>query len=105
MTRSTKFYGAIAILLGVALAVFAFTKYFRPAVGEGQQATSGAKLFDDPQQAADNLVKAAASFDVGALTEIFGTEGEDIVFSGEFPQDRKHATDFAAEAHKKMSVS
>jgi hypothetical protein len=42
---------------------------------------------------------------VSALEEIFGPEGDDIVFSGEFAQDRKHAADFAAEAHEKKSVS
>ena len=36
---------------------------------------------------------------------IFGPDGEDIVFSGEFAQDRQHAADFAAEAHEKKSVS
>ena len=48
---------------------------------------------------------AAEKFDVAALTEIFGPEGNDIVFSGEVAQDRKHATDFAAQARKKKSVS
>lgn len=66
---------------------------------------AGAKLFDNPQQAADALVDAAGKFDVVALTEIFGPDGDDIVFSGEFPQDRKHAADFAAEAREKKSVS
>ena len=51
----------------------------------------GARLFDTPQQAADTLVDAAEKFDVAALTQIFGPGGDDIVFSGEFAQDRKHA--------------
>jgi hypothetical protein len=62
-------------------------------------------MFDTPQHAADALIAAAAKFDVSALEEIFGPEGDDIVFSGEFAQDRKHAADFAAEAHEKKSVS
>jgi hypothetical protein len=65
----------------------------------------GAKTFDTPQQAADALVAAAEQFDERALTEIFGPGGEDIIFSGEYPQDRKRAADFAAEAHEKKSVS
>jgi hypothetical protein len=64
-----------------------------------------AKAFDTPQKAADALVDAAEKFDVAALTEIFGPEGDDVVFSGEFAQDRKHAADFAAEAHEKKRVS
>ena len=64
-----------------------------------------AKTFDSPQQAADALVDAAEKFDVAALTQIFGPGGEDIVFSGEFAQDRQHAANFAAEAREKKSVS
>jgi len=63
------------------------------------------RMFASTQEAADALVAAADKFDVDALTEIFGTGGSDIIFSGEFAQDRKHAADFVAEAHKKMSVS
>src|ERR1700751_4339628 len=61
--------------------------------------------FDTPQQAADALVNAAEKFDVVALSRMFGPGGEGVVFSGEFAQDRKHAADFAAEAHEKESVS
>ena len=67
--------------------------------------TAVAKTFDTPQQAADALVAAAEQFDERALQEIFGPGGEDIVFSGEYPQDRKRAADFAAEAREKKSVS
>lgn len=67
--------------------------------------SAGARIFDTPKQAADELVPAAEKFDVAALTQIFGPEGSDIVLSGEFAQDRKHAADFAAEARKKMSVA
>ena len=67
--------------------------------------SAGAKLFDTPQQAADALVNAAEKFDVAALTEIFGPDGDDVVFSGEFAQDRKRAADFAAEAREKTKVS
>jgi hypothetical protein len=66
---------------------------------------SGVKMFDTPQQAADALIAAAASFDVAALTLIFGPNGNDIVMSGEVAQDRKHSLDFAAEARKKKQVS
>jgi Protein of unknown function (DUF2950) len=65
----------------------------------------GAKTFDSPQQAADALVAAAEKFDVHVLEEIFGPDGDDIVLSGEYPQDRQKAADFAAEAREKKSVS
>jgi Protein of unknown function (DUF2950) len=66
---------------------------------------AGAKTFDTPQQAADALVVAAEQFDEPVLRDIFGPDGEDIVFSGEYPQDRKRAADFAAQAREKKSVS
>ena len=65
--------------------------------------SAGAKTFDTPQHAADALVDAAENFDVAALTSIFGPDGNDIVFSGEFSQDRKHAADFAAQARQKKA--
>jgi len=65
----------------------------------------GAKTFDTPQQAADALVAAAEKFDEAVLKEIFGTGGDDIYLSGEYPQDRKRSADFAAEAREKKSVS
>ena len=63
------------------------------------------ELFDNPQQAADVLVQAAEKFDTAALVRIFGPDGEDIVFSGELPQDRKHASDFVAQANEKKRIS
>ena len=64
-----------------------------------------AKTFDTPERAADALIEAAEKFDVGVLEEIFGPDGDDIVLSGEYPQDRQRALDFAAEAREKKSVS
>jgi Protein of unknown function (DUF2950) len=64
-----------------------------------------ARSFGTPEQAADALVEAARKFDVDELVQIFGPDGEDIVLSGEYPQDRQRAFDFAAEAHEKKSVS
>ncbi len=64
-----------------------------------------AKMFRTPEAAANALVDAAGKFDVRALEEIFGPDGDDIVLSGEYPQDRQRATEFAAEAHEKKSIS
>jgi len=64
-----------------------------------------AKTFGTPQQAADALVAAAEQFDERALKDIFGPGSEDIFLTGEYPQDRKRASDFAAEAREKESVS
>jgi Protein of unknown function (DUF2950) len=64
-----------------------------------------ARRFDTPQQAADVLIAAAAKFDVTELFQIFGPGGEDIVFTGEYAQDRQHAASFVAEAQEKKSIS
>ena len=99
-------------LIGAALCVFLWVT----VVSEAQQpvakqsapaapATTGPMKFDSPQQAAETLIAAADKFDVPTLSQIFGPGGEGVVFSGEFAQDRKHATDFAAEAHEKNSIS
>jgi hypothetical protein len=66
---------------------------------------TAAKSFDTPQQAAGALIDAAEKFDERALAEIFGSHGEDVYFTGEYPQDRERALDFAAQAHEKESVS
>src|SRR5882762_5538559 len=66
---------------------------------------AGARSFDTPQEAANVLIDAAEKFDVVTLGQIFGPGGEDIVFSGEFAQDRQHAANFVAEAHEKKNVS
>ena len=68
-------------------------------------AATGAKTFASPEKAADALIDAAEKFDAAALAQIFGPGGEDIAFTGEVAQDRKHALDFAAEAREKKQVS
>ena len=70
-----------------------------------QPAPVNATLFDTPAKAAAALIDAAEQFDFAALHRIFGPDGQDIVFTGEFAQDRKQAAAFAAEAREKMSVS
>jgi len=79
------------------------------AAGKNPSSTTatpeGARRFDTPQQAADVLVDAADKFDVVALGQIFGPGGDDIVFSGEFAQDRQHAANFVAQAREKKRVS
>jgi Protein of unknown function (DUF2950) len=66
---------------------------------------AASKTFDTPRQAADALINAAEKFDERALAEIFGSHGEDIYLTGEYPQDRQRALDFAAQAREKESVS
>ena len=70
----------------------------------GTPANVPAKAFDSPQQAADALIAAAEKFDVAALEAIGGSEGHDIMFSGEEVVDRERAAAFAALAREKNSL-
>jgi Protein of unknown function (DUF2950) len=77
----------------------------KPAPAAPASSAAGARGFDTPQQAAAALVDAAAKFDESELMKIFGPGGYDVVLTGELPQDRQRAADFAAEAREKQSVS
>lgn len=63
------------------------------------------KAFATPKEAADALVQAAGDFNVAALLEILGTDGEDIVASGDPVQDKSRAAAFAARAREKNEVA
>jgi len=102
------------ILLGTVVCARVYAILAASVLLAGQQSASktvlastgvSARTFQTPQQAADALVDAAEKFDVRALEEIFGPDGDDIVLSGEYPQDRQRASDFAAQAREKKSVT
>jgi hypothetical protein len=106
MKRTTNlFVFGLALCGGVLAASQAQTAPPPKPAPQAASTAQSAETFDTPQQAGDALVKAAESFDVVALTRIFGPDGNGIVFSGEFAQDRKHAADFAEQARQKKSVS
>jgi hypothetical protein len=109
---NTAFFRGGCLLCAVAFACVSASTLFATQDSAAKavppvtvDSSTGAKAFDTPQQAADALVTAAENFDVGTLEQIFGPGGDDIVLSGEFAQDRKHAADFAAQAREKKSVS
>ena len=110
ISAHSNFSGPVRVLCAISLACLSSSAVLAARQSSAKTvpavtSTGGARLFDTPQQAADALVDAAENFDVSALTEMFGPDGDDVVFSGEFAQDRKHAADFAAEAREKKSVS
>jgi hypothetical protein len=63
------------------------------------------KTFSTPQQAADALIQAAEQYDVAALETILGSDGHDIIVTGEPVRDKEIATQFAAHARTKMDVA
>jgi hypothetical protein len=103
--RLRWFAGALACASLCGLLVFAEQPSTAKKANTTAMIIAEPKSFDTPQQAANSLVQAAENFDIPALMQIFGPGGEDIVFSGEYAQDRKHAADFAAEALEKKSVA
>lgn len=62
------------------------------------------KEFNTPSQAADALIKAAGSDDVAALIEILGTEGADIVSTGDQVADRNGRAEFVRRAKEKKTL-
>lgn len=60
--------------------------------------------FATPQQAADALIQASASYDVPTLMGLLGPDGKDIVSSADAVRDKSNAASFAAEAHEKTEV-
>jgi len=67
--------------------------------------TAGPQTFDSAEKAADALVDAAEKFNVTSLIRIVGPQGEDLVLTGEYAQDRERALEFAAQARKKKQVA
>jgi hypothetical protein len=84
---------------------------FVPVTGHAQAQTTpqpaakSPKAFATPQQAADELIKAAAAYDVTALTEILGPDGKDLISSTDPVQDKNYAAAFAQEAAESNAVT
>jgi len=66
---------------------------------------AGPQTFESAEKAADALVDAAEKFNVTSLIRIVGPQGEDLVLTGEYAQDRERAQEFAAQARKKKQVT
>jgi len=81
----------------------------RASTETGQSASaSGAavqKAFATPREAADALIKATETFDVPALKEILGPDGQDLVSSEDAVQDKNRASAFSAKAHEKNEIN
>ena len=66
---------------------------------------AGPQTFETAEKAADALIDATEKFDVTSLIRIVGSQGEDLVLTGEYAQDRERAQEFAAQARKKKQVA
>ena len=102
-TRRSSFISPITLLVA-SLFIVPMT-VIAQAQAAAQPTAQGPKAFDTPQQAAQELIKAAAAYDVPELMAIFGPDGEDFVESADPVRDKNNAQAFATEAQAKNSVS
>ena len=68
------------------------------------EAQSTQQGFASPQSAAEALIRAAANFDVPALKQILGPDGDDLISSGDPVKDKSIAAAFAADARERHRV-
>ena len=99
------------ILGGLLSPVMAAEPAATPAKAASAKATAGkpaaaaAQTFESAEKAGDALVDAAEKFDVSSLLRIVGPQGEDLVLTGEYAQDRERSQEFAAQARSKKHVA
>jgi len=103
-------YGVLCVIGAALIAIASAAPQSSPESGPAAKPTStaaagGPETFASPEQAASAIVDAAEKFDVASLLKIVGHDGEDVVLTGEFAQDRERAKEFAAQARQKMHVS
>ena len=84
--------------------------HFSRATTDAEQASSASssavaqKTFATPKEAAEALIKATESFDLPALKEVLGADGEDLVASEDAVQDKSRAAAFAAMARERNEI-
>ena len=95
----------LALLVGILLCVLAVPLHAQLTPKAVPPSTPAQKVYDTPQQAAEALVQAAASYDAPVLLEIFGRDGKDFIASADPAQDKNIAAAFAAKAKEKNVVT
>jgi hypothetical protein len=63
------------------------------------------KAFATPKQAAEALIRATESFDLAALKDILGADGEDLVSSEDPVRDKNIAAAFATKGREKNQIT
>lgn len=75
------------------------------SVVTAQNVSVKARKFATAEAAAEALINAAERFDEAALNEILGPDSYDIIHTGEPAREREIATEFAAKARTKKTIS
>jgi hypothetical protein len=94
----------LAVLLSqtLSLPLHGQTQAAQPA---STSAGSAQKLFGTPQEAVEALIQAADKYDVAALKDLFGPDGQDFFSSADAVRDKNRVESFAAKAHEKQLVT
>ena len=104
-TQSYLITSRFSVAFALALSAIGLTSLSAATeTKEGSPAAAQQKQFATPKEAADSLIAAAESFDVNALKEILGPEGEDLVSSQDTVMDKNRATEFAAKAKERTVI-
>ena len=92
-------------LVAVGLCVLGSSAQALPASNRPSDTQQVQKAFNTPQEAAEELIQAAETYDVSVLLEIFGPDGKDFVSSADPIRDKSAAASFAAKAREKHVVA
>src|SRR2546421_6367936 len=91
------------------IAVFCIAATLSRAAQSVQNASARSLLvpraFATPKQASEALIQATATFDLQALREILGPDGEDLVSSEDPVRDKNIAAAFATKAREKNQLT
>jgi len=105
--QSLIYGNAVRVILAVFFSAFscALMPFGQARSGAKESGPPAPRAFDTPQQAAEALITAAASYDVPTLLEIFGPDGKDFISSSDPVHDKSIAADFATKAREKNVVT
>jgi Protein of unknown function (DUF2950) len=93
------------LLIALLCAAATFSIAAQPSGQNTSPSQSAQKSFATPKEAAEALIQATENFDLPALKEILGPDGEDLVSSEDPVRDKNNAAAFAAKAREKNEVT
>lgn len=93
----------LLVALGCTVVMFSQAQQSEKQATTPSQPTQ--KAFATPKEAVEALIQATENFDVPALKEILGPDGEDLVSSEDPVQDKNNAIAFAVRAREKNDVA
>jgi hypothetical protein len=112
-TRQVRYYASakrLWLTSGLSVLLCGASALLPWAAFSGSKKTQSApapsqKTFPTAKAAADALISAAENFNLAALKEILGPDGDDLISSQDAVGDKNNATKFAAMAQTKKDVS